>query len=731
MAGPDFQGRLVRFAVFEVDLISGELWKQGRRIALHDQAFHALALLLAHPGELVSREKFRQELWPADTFIDFDKSLNTTVSKLRDALGDSAASPRFIETLPRRGYRFLSPVEAVPQTTGVSADEVITPASEPPPTAAAAPRAAGKLSKSWLVATVAGVLIGGYALRKVQDQDTEHPRVSPLTTYRGHERQPSLSPDGNQVAFAWDEGPSSNRDNRLKNYDIYTLALGSEEPVRLTSDSANDTSPSWSPDGQRIALLRSVSEGRASVIVVSSTGGGEQLLARIATYDGVEVRLAWSPDGQWIATSEADPAQSPMRLVLISAKTGEKQRLVYKPAAVGGDVSPSFSPDGRHLAFARHLSPAVADMYVMELPQDGRAIPEAVRVTNWNRWNSTPVWTEDGQELLFVGDEPRAGRRIWRIPAFRRADPRLLNQFGEDSSSIALGPRGRLVYSKETLDTNIWRIDLQSQSDKSTRAVASPLPGIASTRLENNPQYSPDGDYIAYQSERSGEAEIWICKSDGSSARQLTRLHAKVSGYPRWSPDGKHIVFHSRPSGFANIYVIDVETGAYRQLTNGTSNDHAPSWSHDGQWIYFCSGRNDGYRIWRVSPKGGSPTQVTTSEALVAFESPDGKRLFYSKLGQPGLWVVPLAGGAESQILPSLAGFDTFAITREGIFFLRPLERKSVLSFMSFASGLIDDVAHTTAPTDLGLTVSPDGQSILYTQRDQSGSDLVLVDNLK
>src|ERR1700683_1918300 len=105
-------GRVVRFGVFEVDLAAGELRKSGRRIRLQEQPFQILALLLERPGEVVTREEVRQKLWPADTFVDFDHSLNTIINKIRDALGDSAANPRFVETLAKRGYRFLVPVES-------------------------------------------------------------------------------------------------------------------------------------------------------------------------------------------------------------------------------------------------------------------------------------------------------------------------------------------------------------------------------------------------------------------------------------------------------------------------------------------------------------------------------------------------------------------------------------------------------------------------------------------
>ena len=104
-------GRIVRFGVFEADFSAGELRKNGRRIRLQEQPFQILALLLERPGEVVTREEVRQKLWAADTFVDFDHSLNTAIKKVREALGDSASSPRYVETIARRGYRFLAPVE--------------------------------------------------------------------------------------------------------------------------------------------------------------------------------------------------------------------------------------------------------------------------------------------------------------------------------------------------------------------------------------------------------------------------------------------------------------------------------------------------------------------------------------------------------------------------------------------------------------------------------------------
>lgn len=399
-------------------------------------------------------------------------------------------------------------------------------------------------STHWVLLGAAVVLAAAFAIYAIAEKESAEHRmpsmtVEPLTSSPGNEVQPSLSPDGNRVAFAF-------CDDRSSNYHVYVKAIGSDKQMPLTAASVDDMSPSWSPDGRRLAFVRFVSNQVALVIVIPSNGGGERELAKILVDRSLkEVRLGWSPDGEWIAISEAETLLGPMRLLLISARTGEKRKLVYEPPAVRGDLSPSFSPDGRYLAYARHISPAVSDIYVLELPKQYQSGTTARRLTNWNRMTRNPLWSGNGQAIFFVGEEQRLGRRIWRIPAFRRATARVLEYFGEDSSSIAYCPRlNRLVYAKQSSEeTTIWRIDLDWAAQAAgPRSGASAGRLIASTRGDSNAQFSPDGKLIAYQSSRSGYEEIWMASSDGSGSRQLTHLKSTRSGYPRWSPDGKHIV---------------------------------------------------------------------------------------------------------------------------------------------------------------------------------------------
>jgi len=494
-------------------------------------------------------------------------------------------------------------------------------------------------------------------------------------------------------------------------------------------------SPAWSPDGESIAFIRLSSGTEASVMIIPSSGGHERKLASIAVnlLHRDTTRVSWAPDGNWIATTDVN-FSALCRLILISVKTGLKKNLNYEPSKFDTDAEPSFSPDGRYLAFTRYIGPDVADIFVLELPhQEGERV-EVRRLTHWNRQSGSPVWSADGQDILFIRDEASTESSIWRVAVFHNTDARLVESVGEGCSSIAFSAASnRLVFSKGASDPNIWRVSLDSPNTGPTpNHSAAPTRLIASTRVDSQPQLSPDGRLIVFSSTRSGDSEIWLANSDGSGERQLTRFHAAISAGPHWSPNGKEIVFHSRPAGNANLYILNVETGAYRQLTTGLTENYMPSWSHDGQWIYFGSEREGGEQIWRMPANGGPATRLTKNDGAIALESPDGRQIFYTKTSEPGLWMLSLKSGIESKVVPNTVGLECFTMGKLGVYFERSGEGSGfVISYMRFSDHVIRDVATINAPVGDSLTISPDERSIVYSQIDHSGSDLFLVENFK
>ena len=267
---------LVRFGVFEADLRSGELRKNGTKIRLPGQPFEVLAMMLERPGEVVSREELQKRLWPDGTFVDFDHSLNNAINKIREALGDSAESPRFVETLSRRGYRFIAAVEGISNGSAPSQPQAPSPWAKRSylkwllPISAFARRTWIWLGASFVALAMA---VGVWLFRGSPGKPQAVPEMIPLTTYAGSEKSPSFSPDGNQVAFSWNG-------EKQDNYDIYVKLIGSPTFHQLTKDSADDLSPAFSPDGQSIGFVR-VAKERSTFIVIPSIGGPERVVAEV------------------------------------------------------------------------------------------------------------------------------------------------------------------------------------------------------------------------------------------------------------------------------------------------------------------------------------------------------------------------------------------------------------------------------------------------------------------
>jgi Tol biopolymer transport system component/DNA-binding winged helix-turn-helix (wHTH) protein len=731
---PDLeQGKAAfQFGAFELDTRTGELRKHGVRVKLQQQPIQVLSILLEHAGEVVTRQELQRRLWPENTYVDFDNAINSAVRKLRDALSENADAPRYFETLSRRGYRFIAPVSQKQTTT----EPVAKPQHSEPEALVKSPQRSTTFRKRWLIASAAIVLtIMGAGLglwfADSANRSGENPLIPvPFTSYPGFQTMPSISPEGTRVAFAWQQPDKQNTE-------LFVKLIGGGEPVRLSN--AGGSAPAWSPDGRQIAFLRSSKPLHASVMVTSALGGQEREITHINILGGGNFNfggwispapfLAWSRDREWLLTLDqrSDGYQQSQAIIRVSVETGEKRILTTPPPGNSGDGGIALSADNKKLAFTRETGLFFRrDIYVV--PLSGEMIPteEPKRITFDNRRIDGLAWASDGQHLLFSSSR-RGRQELWKVAATPGSVPVRLNIAADEPNEFAISLDGkRLIYAHQFEDLDIWQTSIKGDSLSGSKDL------ISSTRRDGQPQYSPDGQRIAFESDRSGHEEIWVCHADGSNPVQLTHFETAWAGAPRWSPDGKEIAFAANAAGSWDIYVIRSQGGSPRHFTSGNADESWPSWSHDGQWIYYFSNRTGEGQIWKMRTTGGPEVQVTKNGGYYSFESPDGAYLYYAT--ERGFWAIPLRGGQEIEIARLLDAPDlAFASAKEGVYFLenRWNQPHAILNFFNMRNHTKKEIGLLPGPFEWGISISPDGQRLLHGKVERRGSELMLIENFQ
>jgi Tol biopolymer transport system component/DNA-binding winged helix-turn-helix (wHTH) protein len=711
MAETEPQLRLLRFGNFEVDLHTGELRKGGVKQKFGGQPFQVLSILLERPGDVVTREELQKRLWP-DTFVDVDHNLNTAINKIREVLGDSAESPRFVETLPRRGYRFIGELEPPMQ-----------------PVVAAEPDY-GFLSRRWLkiaagvlaISVVAVAAVVAYRWHRPQGpQEQATLTAVPFTALPGQATSPAFSPDGSRIVFAWNGNPA----HGAKGFDLYVKALGSETLLRLTQHPSEWISPAWSPDGTQIAFHR-IAGANTGIYGVPALGGPERKL-RSTRIPGTNFTLinfsliSWSPDGKWIAFADVVPEDGHARIYLLSTETLETRQIPISPMCIGEGL-PAFSHNGEYLAYWCLREGFDAVLYSLSIPGG-----QPKMISSFRAFPNGLTWSADDKKLIYslfplgngFSDE------LGEVTVENGSTKQLA--FAGSAMLPTVSVKGnKLAYSSLFTNSGIWRRDLLQPESPAIEL-------IPSSRAQFDAQYSPHGRRIAFASLRSGLQGVWISNDDGSNLVQISNPN-HVSGSPQWSPDGNRIAFDSFPGVHWEIYVADVAERKPRKLVTNISDVTRPHWSRDGKWIYFRSNEPGRMGVYRCPASGGDAIALAKdTDAINPRESLDGKTVYFasnyerSTLKQVAL---PAQPGMESEVdgLPRLNNADLWTLSPSGIYFV-PAEAPKSLRYFDFATRQIRPIFEADKDFAGGPSVSPDGRWILYSQADDMTGDIMLVDH--
>jgi serine/threonine protein kinase/Tol biopolymer transport system component len=545
----------------------------------------------------------------------------------------------------------------------------------------------------------------------------ESPTLEPLpfTSLAGAATSPAFSPDGSRIAFAWNGDPVLGG----KGFDLYVKAIGSETMLRLTQHPSDWLSPAWSPDGTQIAFHRTAGAD-SGIYLVSGLGGPERKLRSTRVAWAAFGIISWSPDGKWIAFADLMPEEEHARIYLLSTETWETKRIPSIPKCIDEGL-PAFSHSGEFLAYWCFGSENDTSIYTVPL-QGGH--PKLI--SQFRNYPDGLTWSADDKGLIYSLGFGPPPHKLCEVNVANGSVKAL--SFALSAEQPTVSPKSdKLAYSLSADTLSMWRRNLLNPETPAIELTPS-------SRDQENAQYSPDGKRIVFASNRSGVRVVWVSNVDGSDLVQISNPHDE-SGSPQWSPDGKKIAFDSRPKDRWEIYIADASERVPRRLITNLSDIYKPHWSRDGTWINFRSDEFGKRGIYRCPASGGDAIALSKdTEASSPQESFDGATIYFAG------GVISYFGGGEllkrAPLVQGQVGADSavdglrlggpWTVSPGGIYFV-PAGAPKSLRYFDFATKQVRPVLEVDKDFGGGLSVSPDGLWIIYSQHNMN-SDIMLVE---
>jgi Tol biopolymer transport system component/DNA-binding winged helix-turn-helix (wHTH) protein len=655
--------KVIRFATFEIDLRSEELRKGGVKIKLGGQPFQVLAVLLEQPGEVVTREELQRRLWP-DSFVDFDHGLNAAINKIREALSDTAENPRFVETVPRRGYRFIGSVEA---SSRAGLKPVIVEGRTVAP-----PKRLRVLALAMSLLAVLSAYLFLLLARKSTSSSAQH-ALTRLTQNEGLQIGATWSPDGKFIAYSSDQGGK---------FDIWVWLVSGGDPVQITTGPGNNWQPDWSPDGKNIVYR---SEHGGGLFVMPALGGEGQ--ARRITSFGYYPR--WSPDGtQVLFRTHLSEFGITNRFFLVDANGGEPHEVFADLLAqnhLSSDAA-AWHPDGKRLSLLVYDPYYHVNLWTVNL-SDGKVVQSRISpavasqfaeasLPTVNEFTSAAKlsWSPTGNAVYF-DRVYRGARNLWKMtmePTSLTAvsAERLTTGAGRDLQS-EVSPDGKeLLFTTQSRHVRAWLYPF----DASTGRITGPGKSVTQSGLDAwLPNISRDGKKLAYSVNIGDTSQLW-CKllPDGPEIRLPGTT--SFQGFGVWSPDATRMVYRTVSHGEWQLVVWSSATGdeqRFGPIVHGNQLDLEPyDWSPDGKSVLASIGTSeDRVDIWSIpvdisqsgSTANSNPRKIISNSDSALYQghfSPDGRWIaFISCKNERSflctLFVTPTAGGAWTNLSDS------------------------------------------------------------------------------
>jgi Tol biopolymer transport system component len=581
----------------------------GRRVVhVQPKAMRLLLVLAETPRRLVTREQLSERVW--DSRFPTDEVIARTVASLRKSLGDDSKDPKFIETIPKQGYRLIAKVTRKQ-----------------------------KAAARWLTVLVASLTLAalGWTNYKRRVEMRGQAGNFELTAriavgLSGYEEAPAIGPYGERLAFSY-----APRESPIHRIHVASLGPSVDGPAGVGQQGFDDRYPVWSPTGDELAFIRKIDKSRCAILRVNLATGTERLV--IDCNASIITPVDWSPDGENIVYSDQNqlnPGQ--YRLMAVSAMGGKARQLTTNDASGLSDWWPRVSPDGQRIA---HIRGNLHEQRIFLTPIQGGK-PQL-----WGGGGEGFLygmsWMEDGSGLVYTFRGPDGVFSLWHLAM---GESQATELGGRDWALPSIG-NGQLAAVRLNHDLDVFRIDLNDEQSQSMSSV------FDSSGIDEDPALSPDGSKAVLISNRSGVRALWLVDVDHDATRVGREIFRPENGLlrsPTWSWDGEHIALVERAGSRSAIWLVEMKGQTARRIYQGQEQLASPGFTNDGA-LLFGSDRSGQWQIWRLDLIDGGINQVTKHGGYRARQSEDGRWMYFSKYLSDGLFRMPIQNPDEERLL--------------------------------------------------------------------------------
>jgi len=667
----------------------------GGEVQITHKSMEVLCLLYEMSGEVVGRQYLLQKVWPG-TVVN-EESLTRVISDLRRALGDNRSSLRYIETIPKRGYRLVAHEDAKPEPV------VDIPEKKNP-------------RRWWLPAGVLlVVLVWGIVSLTSNHDDVPPPpmanlEILPLTSDLGHDAFPCFNASGTKIAF-------SRRKSESDFYQIFIKQPRQSQEIQLTNSGADHHFPTWSADDATLAFVCTDGNWR-EICVVPSLGGPVQVLHRL---EGRIRGLDWSPDGSSIAFGYA-PLNDTFSIQILDMASGELELLTQTAEGGWGDLLPRYSPSGDSIAFLRNVSD---DILVGVAP----VALGPVKVHSYELVQITDLdWAADEKHLIVSGLKSQH-YGVWRLTLGSDEMTPIALPLEAVSGLSFCCATGELAVRAPQMEVNLVKYSLLPPDDPQK-----PLPFeivYRSTQGDYMPAVDPIGSRVAFCSDRTGEKQIYLAEAGAQKATALSSFSGLEIQSLEWSPDGSQILF-SAWDGASFMGLIDPQNGHWERVPFEVDRIGQCFWSSDGQWIYFVKYQDKTSDINKIRPDGSNLQVIPNAlfPIIVHRDKPDGSLYFLENL-RTGLRSLAADGQVSfvADYPPNTRILSTGSLD-DRLYYVVYRDKKFTLMVHDLAADQRDTLGVLPSRPRGNLALFPDGNSLVVTTNKYTSSSLMLVPEL-